>query len=69
LDEDSLVYADDTVTEMLGKIRACTDANHWPGRYPDIKDLTPPPWVYPDEEEGALDGLTIATNEEEDEDE
>lgn len=69
LDEDAIVYADETVSELLGKVRECTDSGVWPGRFPAAVPLTPPPWVYPDDEEGATAGLIFNNDEQEDEDE
>ena len=45
LDSESMAHGAAKVAELLAKVRACTDANEWPGRYPTTQAYMLPEWA------------------------
>ena len=45
LDDHAVEYADKRVGELLGKVRACADANDWPGVFPGKHCYAIPDWA------------------------
>jgi exodeoxyribonuclease VIII len=55
LDEDALYAGQRDYARFLGIVKDCQRTGEWPGRYPEERTLTLPPWVIGDDEEDITD--------------
>jgi hypothetical protein len=56
---DDCYAADCDVADLLAKVKACTDANRWPGRYDGIQALQIPAWATAMAEDVEALGLNV----------
>lgn len=55
IDETVLYAGDEEIDELLAKVKACREANAWPGRYPAETTLQLPNWAFGSDAAGADD--------------
>jgi exodeoxyribonuclease VIII len=57
LSEETLALGRELTSDLLRKLRECTESDTWPGSRPDVKEWTLPDWALPgaDDESEAID--------------
>lgn len=61
-DDDALYAGAEEVSDLLQKVKACQDADHWPGRYSEAQTLRLPTWVYGESDDDVGDDLIVGGN-------
>jgi exodeoxyribonuclease VIII len=58
-DDDFLWAGDELVTDLLAKLKTCTDTDTWPGMYSGVQPLSLPAWVYSELEDATSLGVSF----------